>query len=147
MTSKRRYSMKFDWKKVGRAYGSNLPISLKHAVNVCKYIKGMQVEKAVRMLKEVMELKRPIPFKRYNRDIPHRKGEGFGPGRFPVKASKYILKILENAINNAKQKGLEISKLKILHISAHRAISKEKMAMYGFPKSTHVEIVIGEGSD
>lgn len=139
--------MKFDWKKVGRAYGDSLPISLKHAVNICRYIKGRSIEEAVKILGEVIELKRPIPFFRYNRDMPHRKGEGFGPGRYPVKASKYILKLLKNAINNAKQKGLEISKLKILHIAAHRAISKEKMARYGYPKGTHVEIIIGEGND
>ncbi len=137
--------MKFDWGKVGRAYGNYLPISTKHAVNICRYLKGKPVLKAVRILEEVIKLKRPIPFVKYNKDMPHRKGEGFGPGRYPVKASKYILKVLRNAINNAKQKGLEISKLKILHIAAHRAISKEKMARYGYPKATHVEIVIGEG--
>lgn len=144
MTSKRNYSMKLDWKNVGRAYGANLPISTKHAVNICRYLKGMPVERAVRVLKEVIQLKRPIPFVKYNKDMPHRKGEGFGPGRYPIKASKYILKVLENAINSAKQKRLEISKLKILHITAHRAISKEKMARYGYPKTTHVEIIIGE---
>lgn len=139
--------MKLDWKKVGRAYGDSLPISLKHAVNICKHIKGRSVGEAVRILEEVIELRRSIPFLRYNKDTPHRKGEGLGPGRYPVKASKYILRLLKNAVNNAKQKGLEISKLKILHIAAHRAISKEKMARYGYPKGTHIEIVIGEGND
>ncbi len=142
MTSQRSYcySFKFDPKKMARAYGANLPISFKKTYELCKFLRGKPLERAMRELDQIIDLKLPVPYTRYNKDVPHKKG--IGAGRYPVKPAAYLKKILNNAINNAKQKGLDTSKMKILHLACHRAVSKEKTAR-GWPKGCHVEVVIG----
>ena len=128
-------------KQIAKASGRSLPISFKDSVNVCSAIRGMLVEKALRYLEDVIKLKRPIPYKRYRRDMAHRKG--IGPGRFPRKECKYIKEVLENAIANAKAKGMDSSKLYISKIIANRAVSKEKVKR-GFSKGTHIYIEVAE---
>ncbi len=128
-------------KQIAKASGRSLPISFKDSVNVCSAIRGMLVEKALRYLEDVIKLKRPIPYKRYRRDMAHRKG--IGPGRFPRKECKYIKEVLKNAIANAKAKGMDSSKLYISKIIANQAVSKEKVKR-GFSKGTHIYIEVAE---
>ncbi|MCW1300921.1 MAG: 50S ribosomal protein L22 [Candidatus Nanoarchaeia archaeon] len=124
------------------AKGLDLPISFKDSVNVCRFIRGKEVLKAIKLLDEVIEKRRAIPFFRYKRDMPHRRGK-LGPGRFPVKECKYIKKVIENAVANAKAKGLDVQKLYISKIEANRAVSKEKVKL-GFKKSTHILVEVEE---
>jgi len=128
--------------KIAKASGKNLPISFKDSVNVCSAIRKMSAEKALKYLEDVIKMKRPIPYKRYRRDMAHRKGR-VGPGRFPRKECKYIKDVLENAIANAKSKGMESSKLFISKIIANKAVSKEKMKR-GFPKGTNIYVELIE---
>ena len=93
------YSGNYDPERMARAYGKELKISPKASNEICRRIRGMTVENAIELLEDVIEMKRSIPYKRYNKRVAHRK-EGAG-GRFPVKASKHILKVLEGAIANA----------------------------------------------
>ncbi|MCD6547449.1 MAG: 50S ribosomal protein L22 [Nanoarchaeota archaeon] len=116
-----------------------LPISPKVSVEVCRAIRGKDVAKARRLLNDVIKLKTPIRFYRYNKEVAHRKGKGFGAGRFPVKASKYILDVLENAIANAKYLNLDEEKLYVKSAISNRAVSKEHGGKY-----THVEIVVAQ---
>jgi large subunit ribosomal protein L22 len=94
-------------------------VSPKEAREVANYIKGMSLDRAKQVLQEVIEMKRIVPFKRYHRKVAHHKVEGFYAGRYPVKAAKYFLKLLENLESNALYKGLDVSRLIIIHTSAY----------------------------
>ncbi|MEM4500259.1 MAG: 50S ribosomal protein L22 [Candidatus Woesearchaeota archaeon] len=135
-----RYAFKLE--NVGISYGKNLPISRKHAYELAKYIRKKQINKVIRILQDVIALKRPIPYTRYRRDLSHKRD--IGSGRFPVKAAKYFLKLLENAINNAKEKGLDENKLYLIHCSVHKGErSFRRGRRYRRAKSTHVQMAVG----
>jgi ribosomal protein uL22 len=121
----------------GRGY--YLPISPKTATEVCRAIKGLPVEKAKALLNDVIARKRAVRYLRYNKDTPHRKGKGFGAGRYPVKVSKYMLGVLENAIANATYLNLDPEKLYVKIARTERAVSKERGGRYA-----NIEIIVAE---
>lgn len=106
--------------KTARAYGRDLDCSPKSGRNVARAIKGMPVGRAKTFLQEVADLKTPVPFKVRVRKIHHRKGEGFGPGKWPVGVVTRFLKVVESAEANAEYKGLDKERLVITHASAYQ---------------------------
>ena len=79
----------------------------------------------------------------------HQKG--IGPGSFPQKAARYMLKTLENAENNAEYKGFDVENMKISHISVYggRIIKGIMPRAHGRAndkntKTTNIEIIIEE---
>jgi len=105
---------------IARAIGKEFHISPKHSVEICRTLKGKDLEDAKDYLEEVIEKTTPVPFKRHSRGMGHRKGKGFGPGRYPVRAAKAVLKVLESAEANAEYSGLDTEALKIRHIAANK---------------------------
>ena len=101
-----------------KALGKEMPISPKFAREVAGMIRGMKVETARKALEDVIAKKRPVPLKRYNKRVSHKAG--VGPGRYPVKAAKHILAVLNSAASNAEFKGLEVSNMAISTISVSR---------------------------
>ena len=97
---------------VAKAY--DLPISTKKAVAICKVIKGKHPKDAITLMEEVIKLKKAIPM---TGEIPHRKKahrlSKHAQGRYPVRAAKYFIKVLKQAIANASQVGLDEDKLYI----------------------------------
>lgn len=142
-----------DKTKTARAIGTSLKISPKHAIELSREIRGKDLEHAKTYLEEVIGMSRPVPFKRFNKKVGHRKGlSGWPSGRYPVKAAAQILKILKNAEANAEYKGLDIENLKITHISSHRGRVMKGYTARAFGRgsasntpTTHVQIVLGEG--
>ncbi len=118
MTTK--YSTVSDPAKTARAYGRDLPVSPKSGRNVAKAIKGMPVGRAKQFLQAVTEKKTPVPFTVRKRKIAHRRGQGFGPGKYPVKVCEHFLKVLSSAEANAEYKGLDTDSLIITHASAYQ---------------------------
>src|SRR5687767_13319377 len=114
------YSTHSDPAKTARAYGRDLDCSPKSGRNVARAIKGMPVARAKLFLQEVAELKTPVPFKVRVRKIHHRKGEGFGAGKWPVGVVTRFLKVLESAEANAEYKGLDKERLVITHATAYQ---------------------------
>ena len=106
-----------------RAIGRELPISWKDSVEICREIRGLFLEDAKELLEGVITLKRPMHMRRYSKHAPHKKGKGFGPGRYPVKAAQNILKALEGAEGNAEYKGLDPENMFIIHVAANRGIT------------------------
>ena len=131
---------------MARALGMALPISFKQSVEICGFIKNKNVNDAKKLLQNVSEKKLAIPFKRYNWDLGHKKK--IGPGRYPEKASKEFIKLIDNVEANAQFKGLNTSNLVIAHISANNAGKawhfgrKTRRRM----KRTNVEIIVEEKS-
>ena len=144
-----KYSTDVDPDKTAKAYGYELHCSRKDSVNLAHAIKGMKTEDAKKLLQELIDMKRPLPTIYHKRKRAHQKG--IGPGSYPQKAAKYMLKTLENAENNAEYKGFDVENMKIKHISTYggriirgimprahgRATDKNK-------KTTNIEIIIEE---
>jgi len=132
--------------------GRDLRISPKHAREVCAAIRGLKLDEAKRLLEEVVKGRRPIAFRRYHGKVGHRRGlQGWPSGRYPKKASKTILKILEALEANASDKGLDTERLKIVHAAAQRGPKLRKNIPRAFGRSTpyyqeltHVELAAVE---
>ncbi len=122
----------------------NLPISTKQCVEICGFLRNKRLDKAKRMLDDVINKKRAVPFKRYNRDMGHKPG--MAAGRFPVKASKEILRLLNSVEANADNKGLDVNNLVLFDIHASQGMNqwhygrKRRIRM----KRTHIIIKVKE---
>lgn len=118
MTTK--YSTVSDPQNTARAYGRDMPCSPKSGRNVAKALNGMPVGRAKEWLEAVADKKAAVPFLVRKRKIAHRRGQGFGPGKYPVKVAKHFLKVIESAEANAEYKGLDAESLVITHASAYQ---------------------------
>jgi large subunit ribosomal protein L22 len=115
-----RYSMEANPDTTARSQAVEVDMSPKHSVEICREIRGMELQKAKDYLQDVIDMRRPLPFKRHNKKVGHRKGKGFGPGRYPQKAAGVFLKVLQDCESNAEYSGLNTDALFIKHIAAHR---------------------------
>lgn len=140
-----RYAGVYNKETMAKAVGRDVVISTKNSVEIAKMIKGMTIEKAKARLQEVIDMKKAVPYTRFNDHVAHRKGIG-GPGRFPQKTAAEILKILESAEVNAQFKGLDTNSMTINHICAHKAARPWKHGRQGRRKAkrTHFEIILAE---
>ncbi|MFA5363612.1 MAG: 50S ribosomal protein L22 [Candidatus Bathyarchaeia archaeon] len=138
--------------KTVKASGRELRVSHKHAREVCYTINGMKLDRAKDYLKQVVQKRKAVPFRRYNKHVPHRHGleKGFA-GRFPVKTASQILRVIEGAEANAEYKGLDMDNLKIVHASAYPGMKVKRFTPRAFGRSSprfntlvHVEIVLEE---
>jgi large subunit ribosomal protein L22 len=118
MHMKLDYSIQPDPEKTSKALGKELRISRKHAHEIATAIKGMKLDTARKFLEDVSVLKRAVPYKRYVKNIPHRKG--MCTGRYPQKAAKEFLKVLKNIESNAIYKGFDSENMKITHIATKK---------------------------
>ncbi len=101
----------FSKQSMARAVGVALPVSVKHSVEVCNYIRNRKIAEAKKLLDLVISEKRAVPYGRFNQGLAHKTG--VGPGRFPVKTSEEIKKLLESVEANAQFQGLSTSNLVI----------------------------------
>ena len=126
-----------DETKAAKAMGYEMPISFKHAVEICAAIRGKKVEEAIRYLEDVVAMKRAVPFKKYKKKVAHKRGlEKWYAGRYPQKAAKYILKVLKNLEANAEYKGLEKDRLIIVHAQAKKGRVLKRYMPRAFGRAT-----------
>lgn len=139
------YSFKnYNKENMARANGSSIPVSFKHSIEICNVIRGKNVNYAKNVLSEVIKEKQAIPFKRFSGDVGHKKG--IAAGRYPKKASKEILDMINLVEANAQFKGLNTSRLVITHINANKASSVTRFGRKRGRKAkrTNIEIVVQE---
>lgn len=141
--------METDPDSTSRAIGKELPISPKHSREICSMVRGMEVSVAVDVLNEIIELKRAVPFKRYKKCVSHKKGTG--PGRYPQKAAKAILGVIESAMSNAEYKGLGVDSMRIKVIAAHLGRTQQGWMPRAYGRATpfdhqtvNVEVILEE---
>lgn len=82
-------------------------------------IRKMPLRRAVRYLKNVIEKKECIPFRRFNGGVgrcAQAKQFGTTQGRWPKKSAEFLLQLLRNAESNADNKTLDVDRLVIDHI-------------------------------
>lgn len=148
--AKINYSINGDPETTSKAMGSELHISPKKSREVCCKIKGMKASEARKFLEDVIAMKQAVPFKKHHDGTGHRKGP-MAAGRYPIGASKEILKVLKNAESNAEYKGLEPANMYIMHAAVQRG-----RVIHGFmprargrasPKDTetvNIEMILSE---
>lgn len=131
------------------ARAKEVDISLKDAVNIAHYLRGMDFERAKNTLEKVIAKEQPVPYFRYLDSVSHRKG--MGPGRYPVRAARAFLDLLNNVEANAEFKSLDTDSMKIVHLSASkgRVIKKYTPKAYGragafFRDLINIDIVVEE---
>lgn len=90
--------------------GRDLPISTRHAIAICRFIKNKPIQQALSELEQAAKLKKAIPFRG---EIPHRHGKGIASGRYPVRAAKQFIKLLKNLSANASINNLDVDSLTI----------------------------------
>ena len=145
------FSFPYDPEIHAAARGTGLNISPKAAREVCKAIKGMDLEKAKSYLGRVIKMDQAVPFKRHDGKVGHRRGKGISTGRYPVKTAAAILKVIESAGNNGEAIHIDIENWRILHIATSRGTSFESRfprargrATPKMRESANVEVVLEE---
>jgi len=144
-----------DPEKTVKASGREVRVSHKSAREICKTIKGMTLTQAKQYLKDVMTKKRAVPLRRYKKKAGHRHGlEKNYAGRYPVKAAKYILRVIEGAEENAEYKGLDTERMKIIHACAYPGMKVKRFmprahgrATPHFETLTHIEVALEEQAE
>jgi len=115
------YSVDADPDTTAKAMLRERQMSHKHSKAIAREIKGMTAAEAVAYLEDVIEGKRSVPFKSHNSGVGHRNDiDGWDAGRYPEKASKAFIDLLENAIGNAEYAGMDGESMQIAHVAAHK---------------------------
>ena len=144
-----------DPEKTVKASEREVRVSHKSAREICKTIKGMMLTRAKQYLRDVIAKKQAVPFTRFKKKAGHRHGlEKAYAGRYPEKAAKQILKLVEGAEANAEYKGLDTERLRIIHASAYPGIKIKGYAIRAQGRSTpkfetlcHIEVALEEQSE
>jgi large subunit ribosomal protein L22 len=136
-----KYSTATDRPELVKAVAANRPISLKQSIEIANALRRRPVAAAKRVLEEAISMKKAIPYRRFVGDTGHKKS--LGPGRFPVKACREIMALVQSVEAAALQKGLDSGSLVISHISAQQG---SRQLHYGRQRSrmmkrTHIELV------
>jgi large subunit ribosomal protein L22 len=141
-----------DPEKTAKASGRELRVSHKNTREVCHAIKGMTLTHAKEYLQNVIDKKQPVPFTRFRKKAGHRHGiEKAFAGRYPVKAAKKVLTVIQSAEANAENKGLDVDRLRIMHAAAYPGMKIKGFTPRAHGRSspqydtlTHIEIILDE---
>jgi len=115
------YSVDVDPDTTAKAMLRERQMSHKHSKALSREIKGKTASDAQDYLEAVIAGERSVPFRQHNSGVGHRNDiEGWDAGRYPEKASKAFLDLLENAIGNAEHQGFDGENMVIKHVAAHK---------------------------
>merc|ERR1712235_42682 len=137
-----------------KARGSNLRVHFKNTREAANTIKRMPLRRAIAFLKNVIQKKECVPFRRYNGGVgrcAQAKQWGTSQGRWPVKSAEFLLQLLKNAESNADVKGLDVDSLVIDHIQVNRApyMRRRTFRAHGrinpyMSSPCHIEMILSE---
>ncbi len=115
------YSFNQDKQDVIFAKAKDVNASFKDLCAVCDAIRYKSTDEAMRILDEVVELKRPILYRRNNKYMGSRHELGGRKGRWPRKCAMIVQKLLKTALASAKGKGIN-SEMYVVHSSANKTL-------------------------
>jgi large subunit ribosomal protein L22 len=147
------YSQKVNGDNVARAKANELSMSPKHSIEIAGFIRNQRVNEALAYLNDVVALRKAIPFRRFNRNVAHKRGlpGNWDAGRYPVKASKAYIRLLESVKKNAEYIGLDTENLEIIHASANRGRAQKAFfpramgrASPKLHETVNIEIIVRE---
>ncbi|MFB6182860.1 MAG: uL22 family ribosomal protein, partial [Candidatus Nanohaloarchaea archaeon] len=100
-------------------------------------------EKAENKLEKVIEKELAVPYTKYDSDVGHRSGGK--KGRYPEKAAKEVLEVLQQAVSNAEHEGLHKNQLEIQKFITNQGRELETPGRHpGTTKAAHIKIIVGE---
>jgi large subunit ribosomal protein L22 len=122
--------------------------SFKDLTEVCGNIRRRPADAAVALLEDAKAGKVPLRYRSHNTRMAHRKELMGQKGRWPIKAAGIVLKCLESAIANAKEKGLS-EELIVSHACANKKNTYMRYSSKGRRnisrmETARVEIVLRE---
>jgi len=124
-----KYAFNPDPKTSVKVYGRSLNVSHKSSQIVCRKITGMNLEKAKKLLDNIVSQKHSLD------------------GRYYTNTSTEILSLLKSAESNAETKGLDTSRL-LIHASSHKGFKfmrPRRLKMRGTQKKiTNIQMVLVE---
>ena len=147
------YSQKISGDNIAKAKANELNMSPKHSIEIATFIRHQRVNDAIAYLNEVVGLKKAIPFRCFNRNVAHKRGlpGNWDAGRYPVKASKAYIRVLESVKKNAEYIGLDADNLEIIHVSANRGRAQKSFFPRAMGRATpkvretvNLEVVVRE---
>merc|ERR1711941_181228 len=143
--------------KAAKARGSNLRVHFKNTREAAQAIKKMPLNRATTYLKNVINMKEIIPFRRFMGGVGRHaqaKVHGTSQGRWPKKSTEFLLHLLKNAESNAEYRGLDADHLVIDHIQVNRApkMRRRTYRAHGrinpyMSSPCHIEVILGEKED
>ena len=68
------YSQKISGDNIAKAKANELNMSPKHSIEIATFIRHQRVNDAIAYLNDVVSLKKAIPFRRFNRNVAHKRG-------------------------------------------------------------------------
>ena len=150
--AKVNYTAEFDPAITSKAMSYELNVSPKHCYEILREIRGKKVSVVKTFLMNVIDMKESVPFKRYNRNVGHKRHQsGWDAGRYPIKACGEILKLIKHAEANAEYKGLDTENMRIIHAASKRGRITHGMMPRAMGRATPwnietvtVEVVLGE---
>ena len=122
------YTQLMQGSRLATARAVNRDVHHKHCYQIAKAIKGMYAGDAIEYLERVIKQEVAVPYMRRSRKgkggntmAGHRKGK-MGPGRYPRNASRVYIKLIDSAMDNARQhhEDVEAEDMVITHVAAHR---------------------------
>lgn len=141
------YPFKTDSEKIAVSSGINLRVSHKNSIEICTFITGKKVKTALDQLEKIINKENAMPYKRFVTHQAHRKGK-MRTGRYPVNAAIEVVKLLENASNNAENKGFNTDNIVIKNAQANRGGNRfyRGRRAFGrrFSKTTNIYITVEE---
>ena len=139
-----QYAYQGSQEGISKAVMTNIPISTKASAMIAQFIKNKSTTRAKKELEAVLKKTTAIPYTRYTEGAGHKTK--IGPGKYPKKATQAFMALIDSAVANAIDMGLEEEKLIIIASSAHQA---SRGYNYGRKrgqkkKNSHIEIVLKE---
>ncbi len=149
------YSVDADPERTAKAMLRERHMSHKHSKEIARELKGRTVEDAREYLEAVIAGDKSVPFRSHNTGVGHRSDiDGWDAGRYPNKASKAFLDLLENVGANAEHGGFEPDEMTIKHVAAHKVGESQGRKPRAMGRATawntpevDVEIIVEEQED
>ncbi|KAL3313486.1 60S ribosomal protein L17 [Cichlidogyrus casuarinus] len=138
-----------------KARGVQWRVHMKNTHECSRPLLGMTLQRAQAYLKNVIEKKEIVPFRKYNGGVSrHAQAKHWGTdqGRWPQKSAKMLLQLLHNAYSNAHTNNIKAdpSNLIIKHIQVNDAPSIRRRTFRAHGRLNpymcnpcHVEVVLG----
>ena len=146
------YSADIKGDTVARAKANELPVSPKHAIEIARFIRNKRTGDVLTYLEDVIAAKKAIPFRKFNRKVAHKRGlVKWDAGRYPKKASREYIRLINSVTRNAEYLGLDTERLEIVHVAANRGRGVEGIFPRAMGRATpkrretvNIEIVVQE---
>ena len=130
--------------KGAKASGKEVQVSPKKSYELANAIRGKPLAKAKKYLEQVIAKEVAVPYKRYDNNVPHRRG--MAAGRYPVKVAQAFLKIINSAEANATALAMGKDKLRVAHIAVNlgRPIIGRRKGAANNKSTTNIQVILGE---